>query len=71
MLRYGRSTVVYRSGDTVVFNPQAFRLAEGARLNELISKLPGVTEKDGSLQWMGKPIRILMEGRNCLVTPHS
>ena len=50
-------------GDTVVFNPQAFRLAEGARLNELISKLPGVTEKDGSLQWMGKPIRILMEGK--------
>ena len=50
-------------GDTVVFNPKAFRLAEGARLDELIAKLPGVSAKDGTLQWMGKPIRILMEGK--------
>ena len=50
-------------GDTVVFNPKAFRLAEGARLDELIAKLPGVTSKDGTLEWMGKPIRILMEGK--------
>lgn len=50
-------------GDTVVFNPKAFRLSEGARLNELISQLPGVNEKDGKLEWMGKPVRILMEGK--------
>jgi hypothetical protein len=49
-------------GDTVVFNPQAFSLAEGARLEDLIKKLPGVTLTDGQLQWMGKPVRILMDG---------
>ena len=32
-------------GDTVVFNPEAFNLSEGARLDELIKQLPGVTEK--------------------------
>ena len=28
------------SGDTIVFNPEAFKLKEGARLDELIKKLP-------------------------------
>lgn len=32
-------------GDTIVFNPAAFKLTEGARLKELIEKLPGVTKK--------------------------
>lgn len=50
-------------GDTVVFNPAAFNLSEGARLEELIKKLPGVTIKDGQLYWMDKPIRILMNGQ--------
>lgn len=36
-------------GDTIVFNPAAFKLTEGARLKELIEKLPGVTKKDGKL----------------------
>ena len=49
-------------GDTVVFNPEAFNLSEGARLDELIKQLPGVTEKDGQLYWMDKPVRILVNG---------
>lgn len=49
-------------GDTVVFNPDAFNLSEGARLDELIKQLPGVTEKDGKLFWMDKPVRILVNG---------
>lgn len=32
-------------GDTIVFNPAAFKLTEGARLKELIEKLPGVTKR--------------------------
>lgn len=53
-------------GDTVVFNPAAFNLSEGARLDELIKKLPGVTVKDGQLFWMDKPIRILMNGQQMM-----
>lgn len=49
-------------GDTVVFNPEAFKLDEGARLDDLIRQLPGVTQQDGRLYWMGKPVRILMNG---------
>lgn len=49
-------------GDTVVFNPRAFELAEGARLEELIKKLPGVSQKEGRLYWNDKPLRLLMNG---------
>ena len=49
-------------GDTVVFNPAAFNLSEGARLEELIRQLPGVSQKDGKLYWMDKPVRILVNG---------
>ncbi|MBR3022450.1 MAG: TonB-dependent receptor [Bacteroidaceae bacterium] len=50
-------------GDTIVFHPEAFRLQEGARLDEHIRQLPGVeVGTDGSLTWNGKPIRITMDG---------
>ncbi len=51
-------------GDTIVFNPEAFKLEEGARLSELISKLPGVQHKDGKLFWNNKPIRLMMNGKD-------
>lgn len=50
-------------GDTVVFNPKAFQLPDGARLNDLIARLPGVSEKDGQLYWNDKPVRIQMNGQ--------
>ena len=52
------------SGDTIVFNPEAFKLKEGARLEELIKKLPGVQRRDGKLYWNDKPIRLMMNGKN-------
>ncbi len=52
------------SGDTIVFNPEAFKLKDGARLDELIKKLPGVQTRDGKLYWNGKPIRLMMNGKN-------
>ncbi len=52
------------SGDTIVFNPEAFKLKEGARLDELIKKLPGVENRDGQLYWNDKPIRLMMNGKN-------
>lgn len=51
-------------GDTIVFNPEAFKLKEGARLAELIKKLPGVENRDGKLYWNDKPIRLMMNGRD-------
>ena len=51
-------------GDTIVFNPAAFKLTEGARLKELIEKLPGVTKKDGKLYWNDKPLRLQMNGHD-------
>ncbi len=52
------------SGDTIVFNPDAFKLKEGARLDELIKKLPGVENRNGQLYWRNKPIRLMMNGKN-------
>ena len=52
-------------GDTIVFNPSAFRLQEGARLDELIKQLPGVeVDANGKLWWNGKPIRLTMDGES-------
>ncbi len=52
-------------GDTIVFHPEAFHLQEGARLDELIKKLPGVEVDDkGKLSWNGKPIRVTMDGES-------
>lgn len=55
---------VTMSGDTIVFNPEAFKLKEGARLDELIKKLPGVESRDGQLFWNNKPIRLMVNGKN-------
>lgn len=52
------------NGDTIVFHPEAFRLPDGARLAELIRKLPGVKEKDGGLYWNDKPLRLMMNGKD-------
>ncbi len=52
------------SGDTIVFNPEVFKLKDGARLDELIKKLPGVENRDGKLYWNNKPIRLMMNGKD-------
>lgn len=57
---------VTASGDTLVFNTAAFRVAEGSMLEELIKKYPGVTiEEDGTIKHNGKTVnRILMKGKD-------
>lgn len=52
------------SGDTIVFHPEAFHLEEGARLDELIRKLPGVSVGENGLSWNGRPLRIIMNGQD-------
>ncbi|MBP3227708.1 MAG: TonB-dependent receptor [Bacteroidaceae bacterium] len=54
-------------GDTVVFNPAAFNVPEGGRIDDLISQLPGVSmSSNGALTWMGRPLRVLINGEDYL-----
>ena len=63
----GRARRFTVRGDTIVFHPEAFHLQEGARLDELISKLPGVeVDSEGNMSWNGKPIRLTMDGESML-----
>ena len=62
----GRARRFYMRGDTVVFNPQAFPVEEGERLQDLVLQLPGVSVKDGCLLWNGKPVRLMMNGHEAL-----
>ena len=53
------------AGDTIVYNADAFNLAEGSMLDALISKLPGARlTKDGQIFVNGKYIQsLLVNGR--------
>lgn len=52
--------------DTLMFNAAAFHVTEGAVLEELVKKLPGVElDTDGTLKWNGKTVsRIMLDGRD-------
>ena len=48
-------------GDTVVYNADAFHLAEGSMLDALIKKLPGAElGSDGQIKINGKPVETLL-----------
>ena len=53
------------SEDTVIFNAEAFRVAEGSMLEELIRKLPGYeVAEDGTVSYNGKTVsKILVDGK--------
>ena len=53
------------SEDTVIFNAETFRVAEGSMLEELIRKLPGYeVESDGTVKYNGKTVsKILIDGK--------
>lgn len=51
-------------GDTVVFTPEAFNLDDGARVAELLQKLPGVSVKEGKLYFMDKEVHLKMNGHD-------
>lgn len=59
----GRIRRFYMRGDTVVFNPEAFKTQDGARLIELIEQLPGVSINNGKLLWNGEPLKLIMNGQ--------
>ena len=53
------------SDDTVSYNADAFAVEDGAMVEELVKKLPGVEiEDDGTIKWNGKEIsQILVDGK--------
>ena len=51
----------YHRGDTVVYNADAFQLAEGSMLDALVRQLPGVElEAGGVIKVNGKQIKALL-----------
>jgi len=56
----------YMKGDTVVFNADAFQLAEGSMLDGLIKQMPGVEIKDGGQIYVnGKFVEsLLLNGKD-------
>ncbi len=60
-----RLAQVEMKADTFVFNADAFRMPEGAVLEELVKKLPGIeVAEDGTITHNGKTIkRIMVDGK--------
>lgn len=58
----------YNKGDTVVFNADAFQLAEGSMLDALISQLPGVElNEEGQIKVNGEFVEsLLLNGKQFL-----
>lgn len=56
----------YTKGDTLVYNADAFNLAEGSMLDALISQLPGVElKRDGRILVNGKQVEsLLLNGKD-------
>jgi hypothetical protein len=52
--------------DTVQFDPRAYKVREGAPVEDVIKKLPGVTvDKDGNIETQGKKVaRIRVNGKD-------
>lgn len=60
-----RQAQVEMKADTFIFNADAFRMPEGAVLEELVKKLPGVeVAEDGTITHNGKTIKkIMVDGK--------
>lgn len=60
----GQRKLFYMRGDTVMYDPRAFKLRKGERVDRLLKKLPGVSrDASGALTWNGKPVLMLINGQ--------
>ncbi|MDR1984943.1 MAG: TonB-dependent receptor, partial [Prevotellaceae bacterium] len=61
----GKATAVTIKGDTVEYNPNAYKLQDNAVVEDLLKKLPGVqVDKDGSITAGGKEVsKVLLGGK--------
>jgi hypothetical protein len=65
MVKADRSPIVIKK-DTLEFNASSFKTRDGANLEELLEKLPGLkVDADGNITVNGKPVqRILVNGKS-------
>ena len=56
----------YQKGDTLIYNADAFKLGEGATLDALLAKMPGIELRSGGVIYCnGRRLeRLLINGRN-------
>ncbi|MDR0754419.1 MAG: outer membrane beta-barrel protein [Prevotellaceae bacterium] len=61
----GKATAVTIKGDTVEYNPNAYKLQDNAVVEDLLKKLPGIqVDKDGSITASGKEVsKVLLGGK--------
>jgi len=61
---YAYKDPIYYKGDTLVYIADSFQVAEGAVVEDLLKKLPGVTvDKDGKITTQGEEIsKVLVDG---------
>lgn len=77
MLKEARVTAqaakVQVSGDSLVYNASAYRLAEGSALEDLVKKLPGASvDEDGTIKINGKEVKkILVDGKEFFINDKS
>lgn len=56
---------MYHNGDTLIYNADAFKTADGSMLDELVAQLPGVEMRDGRIYAQGKFVEsILISGKD-------
>lgn len=63
----------YTKGDTLIYNADAFNLAEGSMLDALVSQLPGAQlQRDGRILVNGKQVEsILLNGKDFFKNDHT
>lgn len=61
---YANKNPVYYKGDTLVYTADSFKVAEGAVVEDLLKKLPGIkVDKDGKITSQGQTIdKVLVDG---------
>lgn len=62
---YGNASKVSVSGDSLVYNASAYKMAAGSALEDLVKKLPGAqVDDDGNITINGKTVtKILLDGK--------
>ena len=66
------SSPVVVAGDTTAYNASAYRVNEGAALEELVKKLPGAEiNEDGKLTINGEEIKIIGRNSDIKKSEHS
>ncbi|MCC9165630.1 TonB-dependent receptor [Pontibacter harenae] len=60
----GRAPLGEQKGDTTQFNAKAFKTAPDASAEDLVTKMPGVTIENGTVQAQGEEVRqIMIDGK--------